>query len=514
MRDAHLPYRVALAILLASLIVPLAHSPRLLSAATTATTITVTSTDDDTADGKSKKCSDVPANQCTLRRAINQAYSIASTSNPVTIAFDIPANDPGYDSSNQVWIIQIEGSSTYDLRELYGNTTVDGTTQPGGRGNGPKIVVDGQGTHNYGFIMRQDGNVVRGLAMQNFKTAHISVASDGNTIEDCWFGLSADGMTLSSGSDTDPEGGTGVGFAAGVSQNVVQDNVFAGNLVGTRADGTVPIPVQFSQHPCLSGAWTGGVGITVFDSGNQIGGPTETEGNILAGLFLDIGPTTTQSPAIDLSGSGHVVQNNVIGLDANDNVVGVCGRGIDMGNAPKNVQLLDNVLVETGLSSILMNGSLLNGNTLYGNIIRRASAWPGEQGFNQFAEDAIAYGPYVPSALQTFQPARITNINGTSVTGTSGQGSPCGRCTIELFLDDTDAVTETLQSLAQVTAGASGNWSATLPSPLRSDQGLRTMSTVPDSFTIIGLDPGTTSNLSALQGADFRIFLPLGLRNM
>jgi VCBS repeat-containing protein len=195
-------------------------------------------------------------------------------------------------------------------------------------------------------------------------------------------------------------------------------------------------------------------------------------------------------------------------------VVGVCGRGVDMGNAPTDVELLDNVIVETGLSAILMNGSLLNGNTLYGNIIRRASGWPDEQGFNDFVEDAIAYGPEVPAVLKSFQPAEITTVSGTSVSGTSGQGSPCGLCTVELFLDDTDAVTETLQSLAQVTADASGNWSATLPAPLQSSQGLRTMSTVPDSFTIIGLDPGTTSNLSALQGSDFRILLPLCLRNM
>ena len=37
------------------------------------THIVVTSTDDDYNDGKSKMCSDVPADQCTLRRAITSA---------------------------------------------------------------------------------------------------------------------------------------------------------------------------------------------------------------------------------------------------------------------------------------------------------------------------------------------------------------------------------------------------------------------------------------------------------
>jgi hypothetical protein len=114
--------------------------------------------------------------------------------------------------------------------------------------------------------------------------------------------------------------------------------------------------------------------------------------------------------------------------------------------------------------------------------------------------------------LKTFQPARVTEVDGTTVTGTGGAGSPCAFCTIEIFLDDTDAVTETLQSLALVTAGSNGSWSATLPALLEAGQGLRTMSTVPDNFTIIGLDAGTTSNLSSLQAATYQVLLPIVLR--
>jgi VCBS repeat-containing protein len=80
-------------------------------------------------------------------------------------------------------------------------------------------------------------------------------------------------------------------------------------------------------------------------------------------------------------------------------------------------------------------------------------------------------------------------------------------------LDDTDDVTETLQSLAIVTANASGNWSATLPAPLEGGQGLRTMSTVPDAFTITGLDADTTSRLSVLYGGVHQVFLPIVVRS-
>jgi hypothetical protein len=39
------------------------------------------------------------------------------------------------------------------------------------------------------------------------------------------------------------------------------------------------------------------------------------------------------------------------------------------------------------------------------------------------------------------------------------------------------------------------------------------MSTVPDNFTITGLDAGTTSNLSELQAAIYQVFLPVAFRN-
>lgn len=491
--------------------------------------ITVTTTYDDYTDGPSKKCSDVPPDECTLRRAINQAHTYTEGQRPVAIIFNIPVTDAGYISTTEVpgaWKIEINGTSSYDLRELYGQTIVDGSTQPGGRTDGPKIIIDGLDNHNRGFILRQDENVLRGLAMQNFEDTHVSVSSDDNLIEDCWFGLSDDGMHLSSGDDTEPEADSGVALSASIQGNTLRNNVFtgffgapvairgdnnvfSGNMIGTRADGTVPIPSQFDKHPCMDGAWVGGSGITVSDNDNQIGGPTAAEGNLFAGLWLELSETATQSPAMNVSGTGHTIQNNTIGLDTNDDVIGICGRGLDFGSGPSEMLVQDNVIVESSLSAILMNGSTLDGNTLRGNLIWRESAWPGKQGSNPFPEGAIAYGVTVPDELRNFIPAQITEIDGTTVTGTStsAEGSPCISCTIELFLDDKDDVTEALESLVVVTADENGDWTATLPAPLGKDGALRTMSTITQEFTP-GLAPGTTSNLSTLYGK-WVIFLPL-----
>jgi hypothetical protein len=514
-----------------------AQEPTAGNAPDAVTTIVVDSTDDDYTDGKSKKCVDFPAEPCTLRRAINQAYGLPPGQRPVHIQFNIPNSDAGYDSVLNVWKIELTGSTAYDLRELNGDVIVDGSTQPGGRASGPTIIVDGQMGKNNGFVMRNGNNVVRGLGMQQFKRTHVTMSGDDNLIEDCWFGLSADGRTLSSGDDTIPEGGSAVSLSDGVSGNRLlnnrfagfvgaavalrgEENTFAGNRVGTRADGSVPIPARFDVHPCKAGAWTGGSGITVDGTNQIIGGPTAAEGNLFAGLFLEISATSTQGPALKVRGDdrkpGHLIQNNLIGLDTGGRTIGVCGRGIDLGSTPYKMLILDNTIVEPGLSAILINGSNdplnLNANRLQGNVIRRGSQWPDEQGNNKFAEDAIAYGPVVPSALRTFVPGKITEIDGKSVRGTSGNGSSCPGCTIELFLDDDDAVVEALARLAMVTANASGDWQATLPTALQPDQALRTMSTVPDNFTIDDLRAGTTSNLSSLYREGYLVFLPVVMR--
>jgi hypothetical protein len=453
------------------------------------------------------------------------------------ISFDIPADAAeGYNSGLDAWEIQVYNTTDlYAFRRLKGQINIDGSTQPGGRTDGPKIILIGPGTGQktglvVGDVAGDDEIVVRGLGMQNFDP-HITINTDNNTVEDCWFGLSSDGTTLSSGDDTEPEDGSGLALTAGADDNIIRNNklagffgaavairgdrnAFTGNWVGMRADGTVPIPHQFDRHPCMGNTWAGGSGITVEGDDHHIGGSDASDGNRFAGLYLDIFAESEQPFAMQFVGSNSdvLVQNNVIGLDAGDDTVGICGRGIKLSNGPEGTQVIGNTIVEPGLSAILMNHWTLNGNTLRGNIIKRESAWPGEQGNNTFAEGAIAYGDKVPEELSGFRPARITEIDGTSVSGTSGTGSDCPFCTIELFLDDQDTVVEALASLALVTADGDGNWTATLPAPLEQDQALRTMSTVPDDWTITGLDEGTTSNLSLLYGEGHRVFLPLVLR--
>ena len=113
-----------------------------------------------------------------------------------------------------------------------------------------------------------------------------------------------------------------------------------------------------------------------------------------------------------------------------------------------------------------------------------------------------AFGPGIPQALQTFAPARITAIDGTSVTGGSGAGSPCPGCLIDLYSDDADGTEEALAHLGQATADGNGLFAITLGQPLAPGTGLRTSSTTASAGVIGSFGAGTTTKLS-------KLYLPL-----
>jgi hypothetical protein len=503
------------------------------------TVITVTSgTDPD--DSKSKTCytdpigpPGPPTSPCTLRRAMVEASALDASARPILIKFDIPATaGEGYDASLDAWIIDLyETTETLALGRLKdGQITIDGTTQPGGRSDGPKIILYGpSGGNKDGFVVGDvagdDENVIRGLGFQNFKT-HLYVNTDNNTIEDNWFGLSGDGtdIALRPAGAQDGSGNTGVSVSDGADTNLIQNNVFAGlagvaaaingndntfanNYIGTTADGTVPEKQTDPDLICTPEDWLGGSGISMDGVGNII------EDNIFAGLRLEVELPTIQPDAIRMGGDEHIIRNNLIGVDADGTSVGVCGRGIYLVNAPEFNELTDNTIVNTGYSAISINDVLADADTLRGNIIKQTNNW-GEIEGNAKPEDAIQLGSSLPDVYENFKPAKVTSIEGTTVTGTSGDNSLCEDCTIEVFLDDTDIITEALQSLAVVDADADGNWTATLPFELSDTQGLRTTSTTPHYNTISGMSAGTTTGLSELYLAvppdlNFYIFLSL-----
>jgi hypothetical protein len=497
---------------------------RAFAAEEAATTITVFSgTDPDARDDLT--CT--TASPCTLRRAIVQANSLGAGSRPVMIKFDIPADeDEGYDEESETWRIELEArQGTAVLPALVGgNITIDGASQPGERERGPQIILVGPGSgEKDGLVIGEDasgaddGNQINGLGFQNFRD-HLIINSNDNLIFENWFGLDDEGLSpyLRQGNMAQGSGDTGLKTTGDSNGNSIEGNVFLGfnlaaidlqgegsgaveNLIGTDAEGEVPIMALQGGNACAKGDWLGGSGIRVQGFENEV------SDNTIAGLRQEkiIG---VEPDALRVSGEQHMITDNFIGLDFNGEEVGVCGRGINLADGPQGVLVADNHVVNSVGSAIALNGQSYSGNTLAGNRIARELPW-------EAGETAVQMGFPLPLSLVNFVPAQITDISGTVVTGTSGVDSPCPNCRIEIFLDDDDTVIEALDSIAVVQADAQGNWQVELHHGPSLNEGLRTMSTTTADNVISGLGAGTTTGLSFLYLPEFEYgFLPVVLR--
>jgi|GEM_PF-6472997 len=443
----------------------------------------------------------------TLRRAINSART---SPKPVLIEFDIPKSCPSFvENHGGLWKIELLGIGTgapanTTFRQLNGDITIDGSTQTG-RENGPTIILYGEGFTGarnclvLGESATQGGNVIKGLGFQNFRDS-ITVSSVNNTIEDCWFGLNDEGTEpeLRGGNPASGSGYNGVVLSniAAEGNNMIQRNIFLGlsgtaatirgwdntfqnNLIGLAADGTV------SNPGCTPDSWLGGGGIVVQDRRHTI------ENNRFAGLRFDQfdesqPPDAIRVTAGDWANAGHNVVGNNIGLDVYGNPVGTCGRGITLNNHMRGTLVENNTIVDTALAGIFLNGGVYNQCELRSNILKGTT---------------IEYGEGLPEEFAEYLPAKVTSIDGTSVSGTSGDGSPGPNNKIELFLDNTNAPEEALESLAIVTADGDGNWEATLDAPLSDGEGIRTTSTTMQFGIIENILTGTTTGLSELYSS-------------
>jgi hypothetical protein len=464
------------------------------------TVITVTSSLDPN-DSLSQTCYNTysagqsTATPCTLRRALVEASS-PGIQRPILIRFAVPRSDEGYLPDVEAWLFTI-GEALPEIGNG-GQVTIDGTTQPDGRDDGPRIIVNGR-TFRVGVGgLSPDENIIRGLAFQN---ANIEVGSDNNLIEDNWLGLAADGQSIYQITDDPRSVGNAAIDVNDGNENIIRNNVVTsgngidiqgdnntvvGNYVGTRADGTIPeIPAnRFCQQGAVFDTWRGGGGIDVSGSTNQIGGPDAADRNVLVSLLIQ---GASFNPAIAFfGGSDNIAQNNYIGRDADGNDVGTCSVGIRAEGA--DLQLIDNVIVGTGAEAIIALTDRFQPDNM---------TWRSNIIIDPADKNGVLFGQNVPDALKLFDSAIITSIDGTNVEGTSAPGSDCPDCTIEVFLDNDDDVIETLEPLALATADAAGSWTATIPAPLGANEGLRTSSTT-NAFNVIEDFPaGTSTNFSA-----------------
>jgi len=462
-----------------------------------ATVITVTSSADASTTGD---CAAVALDQCTLRRAINQVETLTATQRPALIAFAIPTTDAGYNSLLHTWKITL----TTDLPPVKGGqVTLDGSTQPNGRADGPKIILlrdSGAGAKlQLGEMEAEASHVLRSLAFQGVE---VHMSGDDNRIEHNWLGLNDAGDAIYLYND-DPRNQNHaiIVAAAGSDHNYIAHNALAGsstnainlqgydsriehNALGTLPDGIIPAdsvtPVNVCQHTQLTGNWYGGGGIVISGKRHVV------QENILAGLMLaSTNAMQTQPSAIQiLNGRDHLIQNNRIGVQGNGAARWTCGTGIENGGGDYT-RILSNTLVNGYGQGIWVNGNVIeiNATTMQGNVISNTVG-------------AIEFGPGAPVTLSAFLPAQVTRINGTAVAGIAGDF--CPYCAVDVFLDDDDALVEAQVYFGTTYADKNGVWNFTLPRALAEGEGLRTLSTTRDYGVVPYFEAGTSSRLSAL----------------
>ncbi len=446
---------------------------------------------------------------CTLRRAILEASARPQSDRPIAINFNLASNDSSANLEVAgTWTLPIDDDlpalKSQNILDLNGQTTLDGSTQPGGRSDGPKIIID---TNDWSLEVESTNNIIRNVAFKG--GGAIFLKEDSNTVTNIWMGLSDDGQAIVFRTPAQPTRMAGGGIHISSNDNLVENNTISGafaravnidggdnntiqnNQIGTRADGSVPPVPEAAQ--CLRSLnldtqnWYGGWGIALSGSNNHI------LNNRIAGLHILQTANSTPPMAIEVFGTGHEIRENIIGIDGDGNKVGVCGQGIKV--AGSNTQVLDNEIVRSraGFEDDTETAMMANDSSpTFGQITVRGNLVEDGPG------NVYEFGPAVPVLLRNFAPAKITNINGVTVTGTSGDGSPCPGCLIDLYLDDSDQIGEALAHLGSATANGSGGFTVVMAQPLAAGSGIRTSSTAQSAGIIGTYGAGTTTTISEL----------------
>ena len=483
-----------------------------------------------------------PNGICTLRRAVLEAGVRPDSDRPISILFNIPTSDPNYDPVLDLWEVQIDSSFIWKLDRRFisddgGQVTIDGSSQPTGRNDGPRIMINTNSDNNpiggRSLEVRTSNNVIRNLGFKG--GGQIILYEADNLVENIWMGLKNDGSGLSLASDANPQARRAMARGGIIMPNEASDNniirnnviigaferairvtsggdnnLITGNWIGTNASGLVPIPGTIDCTRDLdfdAKLWYGGRGIQITGTGNTI------SENTVAGLHATQAANDTPPIAMEIAGIDNLVTDNTIGLDTSMAGIGVCGQGMLLQGSEGIVT--DNHLFFTrnGFdvndigtdfdSAIIMQSFTGQGG---GDPDRWMRVWNNVIDGGNFTEANFhAYrfaGPGVPIEMRQFIPAKVTSIEGTTVSGTNGDPLPlgpstaCPNCTIYLYLDDLDDRIESFELLGTATADGSGNWTTTISRSLAGNEGIRTQSESSAADVMHIYDAQTTTRLS------------------
>lgn len=384
--------------------------------------------DPNTADGVCDVDLDAPDLQCSLRAAIQEANARNGYD---VINFDIPGGG--------VRTITIPISNP--LPTITEKLMINGSSQPGAVSS---PMIDLRGEQNgttipaVGLRIMTSRVRVNQLAISHFG---IGVAigdssgtprTDDNTVENCYIGINADGMTFDPsvaglagvsilGNSRGNLVGGGTSYGGNVIGNYetgiliagagVESNIITNNKAGTNAAGNAAIPNVF------------GIVIGNGAKNNVVGGALGSDGNLISGNL---------ATGVSLSSGARQnrIGGNLIGTDAGGNTA--------LGNGSTGVNIIGGATqnqIGTGAADrniISGNGGVPDPNIGYGIKIDSASPQ------NRIAGNYIGLGLDGSTRLRSRIGIGISSSNNT-IGGSSGAGNVISNTDVAISLGTADA---------------------------------------------------------------------------
>ncbi len=322
--------------------------------------------------------SDADSGPGSLRQAILDANLTPNVGGPDEIYFDLPGRGPHS--------IALQSA----LPSITDPVILDATSQPGYNGR-PIVELDGHLVRDNGLHLQAGGNTIRGLVINGFvgsPSSGIFIAGPGgNRIQGNYIGTNLEGnaafpadqqMTYGItvfGSDNNLIGTNGDGINDALEGNVLSgqntagvllvvgqpqqapdNNVVAGNRIGTSADG-------------LSALGNGRMGVFFIGAGagNRIGtrpdAPVQIEGNLISG---------NPEAGIFVNGNNSLIAGNLVGTDISGALPLPNGDGIVVSASNQSIiggttPAAGNTIAFNRYSGIAVSSG--SGNSILGNSI-------------------------------------------------------------------------------------------------------------------------------------------------
>jgi hypothetical protein len=481
------------------------------------TVVTVNTTADVVDFAGMQQVSDLPGPDglVTLREAIAAANN---TGGPQTVAFNIPANDAGYEAGTGVFDISLEQGDLLVLTD--DATTIDATTQTAFTGDtnpvGGEVHVRTipPFANLSGLRVYSDNNTVAGIVGFSMFRYGVELLGDGNVVRDCNFVQSLSAGVYVEGANNRIEnntilltGGNGVWVRGELATGaVVRGNVISlnhshgvsvegasGAVIGGPAPGQGNVINQnghtsserspVGSNVAISGSnnvlqgnmigvdATGTVdegnitdGVVVTGTGHTIGGTAPGAGNVISGHNYSGSRIAHRAIGLDVAGSDVTILGNKIGTDPSGqiplpNVVGVrvSGTNVRVGGAEPGAANTIALNARDGVAVTSGAAARISRNSIYGN---------GELGINlAFDPFAEVYPDTVTAAGAPVIDHSTSDGSGTVVSGHLDGPSP-QTATVEIFSSggaDPSGFGEGQTFQAAVTPGTTGQFFVRLP---------------------------------------------------